>query len=267
MQKDPIEQFKASQRESWALFIPFEFVTTPTAARLVNFSQLRHGESVLDVGCGTGVVAITAARAGARVKALDLTPALLERARSNAETAGVNIEFTEGDVENLPYPDASFDLVLSQFGHMFGPRPDITIAQMLRVLKPGGTIAFSTWPPEMFIGRMFTLIGKYLPPPPPGVAPTPHWGDPKIIRERLGEAVEDIVFEREVMLVPALSPQNLRVFNEQSAGPVIKVVQLLKDEPEKLKRFREEFEALASIYMKDNTIRQHYLMTRARKRA
>jgi SAM-dependent methyltransferase len=220
----------------------------------------------LDVGCGTGVVAITAARAGAKVKGLDLTPTLLERARCNAKIAEVDIEFAEGDAENLPYPDASFDLVLSQFGHMFGPRPNFTIAQMLRVLKPGGRIAFSTWPPEMFIGRMFTLIGKYLPPPPPGVAPTPQWGDPQIIRERLGKAVEDVVFERDLLLVPALSPQNLRVFNEQSAGPVVKVVQLLKDTPEKLKHFREEFEALAAIYMNDNTIRQHYLMTRARKR-
>jgi SAM-dependent methyltransferase len=266
MQTDPIEQFKASQRESWALFIPFEFATTPTAAKLVHFSRLRPGETVLDVGCGTGVVAISAARAGATVKGLDLTPALLERARFNAKTAEVEIEFTEGDVEALPYSDATFDCVLSQFGHMFGPRPNIAIAQMLRVLKPGGTIAFSTWPPEMFIGRMFALVGKYLPPPPPGVAPTPQWGDPQIIRERLGDAVEEILFEREVMLLPALSPKNLRTFNEQSAGPVIKVVQMLKDDPVKLKSFRDEFESLASLYMSDNTIRQHYLMTHARKK-
>ena len=141
---DPIAKMKEAARAGWSSFGPFEMTTGLVAPKLVAFAGVTSGTDVLDAGCGTGVVAVTAARAGARVKGLDLTPTLIKRARENAEIAGLDIEFTEGDVEALPYPDASFDTVLSQFGHMFGPRPDVTTAELLRVLRPGGTIAFST---------------------------------------------------------------------------------------------------------------------------
>jgi len=202
--------------------------------------------------------------AGATVRGLDLAPALLARARQNAEIAGVAIDFVEGDVEALPYADGEFDVVLSQFGHMFGPRPDVTIAEMLRVLKPGGRIAFSTWPPEMFTGRMFGLVTRYL-PPPPGIPPTTDWGRDAIVRERLGDAVTDFVFERELMSVPALSPAHYRQVFEATAAPVIKLVQTLQDDPARLAQFRGEFEALIAQYWRDNTVRQHFLMTRAVK--
>lgn len=265
MQNDPFAQFKAAQREGWALFVPLEAYTTPAAARLVEFARVRRGEKLLDVGCGTGVVAVTAARAGAQVKALDLSPVLLERARWNADTAGVAIEFTEGDVEALPYPDASFDVVMSQYGHMFAPRPEVAMGEMLRVLKPGGRIAFSTWPPELFIGRMFNLVGQYL-PPPPGVPPVSLWGEPNVVRERLGDKVTDLVFEREAMYVPALSPQHVRASFEATAAPVVKLVQNLKDDPARLARFRSELEALIASYTRHNLVRQQYLMTYAVKR-
>ncbi|MGE3773888.1 MAG: class I SAM-dependent methyltransferase, partial [Gammaproteobacteria bacterium] len=134
MSNDPFAGFKAAQREGWALFAPLEAITTIPAAALVQFAGVTAGQRVLDVACGTGVVAVTAARLGARVRGLDLAPALLARARDNAEIAGVAIDFVEGDVEALPHADGEFDVVLSQFGHMFGPRPDVTIAEMLRVL-------------------------------------------------------------------------------------------------------------------------------------
>ena len=88
------------------------------------------------------------------------------------------------------------DVVVSQYGHMFAPRPAVAIGEMLRVLAPGGTIAFSTWPAEMFIGRMFSLVASYVPPPPSGVSPPVEWGEPRLVRERLGEAVTDVTFER-----------------------------------------------------------------------
>ncbi|MBI5462267.1 MAG: class I SAM-dependent methyltransferase [Gammaproteobacteria bacterium] len=266
MQNDPFSQFKAAQREGWALFVPLEAYTTPAAARLVDFARVQRGEKLLDVGCGTGVVAVTAARAGARVDALDLSPVLLERARWNAGTAGIAIEFTEGDVEALPYPDASFDVVLSQYGHMFAPRPEIAVAEMLRVLKPSGRIAFSTWPPELFIGCMFNLVGQYL-PLPAGVPPVALWGDPNVVRERLADKVADMTFEREAMYIPALSPQHAREAFEATAAPVVKVVQTLKDDPERLARFRAELEALIATFTKGNLVRQQYLMTRATKLA
>ena len=231
----------------------------------VKMAQVQPGEHVLDVACGTGVVAVTAARAGARVKALDLAPALLLRARQNAEVAGVAIEFTEGDVEALPYPDASFDVVLSQFGHMFGPRPAVTVTEMLRVLKPGGRIAFNTWPPELFTGLMFALVSRYV-PPPPDVPQTVVWGDPSVVRERLGDAVEAIEFDREVMLSPCLSPQHYRTTIEGTAAPLLKLVHSLSDEPAKLARFRAELEALIARFTRQNVLQQHFLLTRARKR-
>ena len=170
MSIDPFAQLKSIQREGWALFAPLETHTTIPAAHLVKHAGVRAGQRVLDVACGTGVVALTAARTGAQVCALDLSPVLIEHGKGHAALAGVQIEFNEGDVEALPYADASFDIVLSQFGHMFAPRPDVAVAEMLRVLKPGGTVAFSTWPPEHLVGQMFALVGKHV-PPPPGAAP------------------------------------------------------------------------------------------------
>jgi SAM-dependent methyltransferase len=263
---DPFESFKAVQRQGWSHFAPLETFTTPVAGQLVKHARVRSGQRLLDVGCGTGVVAVTAARRGAQVTGLDLTPALLERARENAQLAGVSIDWHEGDAENLPFDDGAFDVVVSQFGHIFAPRPEVALAQMLRVLKPGGTIAFATWPPELFTGRMFMVTARYAPPPPPGVAPPPLWGDPKIITERFGNAVKEIVFDRSTMRVPALSPQHFRSTFEKTAGPVIKVVEMLSaSDPVKLSQFRAEYEALVEEYLEDNVVRQDYLLTRAVK--
>jgi SAM-dependent methyltransferase len=264
MTTDPFTEFKAGQREGWKSFAPLEVFTTMPAAALVRFAGIKKGDEVLDVACGTGPTSVTAARTGARVRALDLSPDLLEQARHNASTAEVDIDFKEGDVEALPYADASFDVVMSQFGHMFAPRPDVALREMLRVLRPGGRIAFSTWPPDQFVARLFALTARYV-PPPAGVEPPPAWGDPTIVRERLGTAVRDIHFERELMLAPCLSPQHYRANVETTAGPVVKLVAALKNEPARLKQFRSELEAAVSAYLVDNAVRQHYLMTRATK--
>jgi len=263
---DCIAQFKEAQKEGWKNFAPLETVTTPAAARLVRFAGISPGMRILDVGCGTGVVAITAARLGARVDAIDLTPGLLDRARENARTAKVEIQLREADAEELPFRDGEFDAVLSQFAHMFAPRPEVATGEMLRVLRSGGTIAFSTWPPELLVGRTQQLAARYMPPPPPGVAPPITWGDPHIVTQRLGSAVTDIVFERDCILVPALTPQHFRAVIERSAGPVIKMVRALGAcQPERLEAYRAEFDAIVAQYMRDNLIRQDYLLTRARK--
>ena len=263
---DALATFKEAQKQGWAHFAPLEAWTTPAAARLVRHAGVGAGQRVLDVACGTGVVALTAARLGARVTGLDFTPELLERARENSRLAGVDIDWHEGDAEKLPFDAAAFDIVLSQYGHIFAPRPDIAVAGMLRVLKPGGTIAFSTWPPELFVGRMFMLVARYMPPPPPGVAPPPLWGDPSVVRERLGTAVKDIIFDRATMPVPTLSPQHHRTMTERTAGPVIKLVEsLTASDPARLAAFRREYEALVAEYLEDNIVRQDYLLTRATK--
>jgi SAM-dependent methyltransferase len=265
MTSDPFANFKSIQRENWALFLPLEAITIQPAGLLVEFAGVNAKQRVLDVGCGTGVAAVTAARRGAQVNGLDLSPVLLERAKENASIAQLEIDFREGDVENLPFNDSEFDCVLSQFGHMFAPRPEIALSEMLRVLKPGGTIAFSTWPPELYTGKMFALVSKYM-PPPEGVAPPPQWGDPAIVRERLGSKVSNLLFSREVMSAPALSINHALHHYETNLAPVIKLKEKLQAEDKAaLELFRKEFRELIGNYIKLNTLQQHFLMTRAIK--
>jgi SAM-dependent methyltransferase len=263
---DPIEAFKVNARAGWAHFAPVQSNTTPAAAHLVRFAGIRPGVRVLDVGCGTGVAAVTAARLGAIVTGLDMTPDLLEVAQANARTAGVQVEWREGDAEALPFGDGTFDVVMSQFGHMFALRPELAVAGMLRVLKPGGTIAFSTWPPHLLIGRLFAVMASHLPPPPPGVAPPVLWGEPAVIRERLGAAVHDIRFDMGRMSAPALSPAHYRAFTEGTVGPVVKLVEALqKTDPAKLEAFRRACEALIAEYFDANLVHHDFLMTRGTK--
>lgn len=267
MQIDPIAAFKARQRETWAMgnFADMAVFTTPVAGHLVRFARVGSGQAVLDVGTGTGVVAITARRAGAKVTGLDLTPALLEQAKEGAKVAGHDdIAWHEGDAEALPFPDASFDVVLSQFGHMFAPRPEVAVREMLRVLKPGGTIAFATWPGEQLIGRQFSLIAKYV-PPPQGVPSPVQWGDVATVRQRLGDSVKSLHLERGIMAVPALSARHWRLFQEVKAGPFIRAVQALQDDPARLEAWRKEMDEVVGEYLQDNVVRHEYLLTRAIK--
>jgi len=269
-QTDPFSQLKAAQREGWSLFTPMEAGTTIPAFELVRFATVAPGDRVLDVACGTGVVAITAARMGAVVEGLDLTPKLLERAGQNAVLAGFQIQFREGDAEALPYPDASFDVVLSQFGHMFAPRPEVTVSEMLRVLRPGGRVAFSTWPPDDYVGRFFAVLGRHTPPPPPGAptpAPAPKWGDPEVVRQRLGDRVTGLSFARGEVVFPALSPEHVRRVMETTIGPLAGLIEGLRSAPEKLEKLRSDVLELGREYWKENRMRQAFLMSRATKRA
>ena len=267
MTPDPFADLKKRQREMWASFTPTATFTTPVAGHLVAFACVQAGETVLDVGTGTGVVAITAARAGARVSALDLTPELLEQARENAAISRqTEVVWTEGDAEKLPYPDASFDVVLSQFGHMFAPRPDVVVAEMHRVLKPKGRIAFATWPPEHLVGSMFVFVGRNSPPPPPGASPPAQWGSTALVAERLAAGFETPFFERGTMAFPALSLEHYRLFMERSVGPMQKLVEASANDPGKLAGLRAEFMALAAPYYSGNVVHQDYLLTRAQRR-
>jgi SAM-dependent methyltransferase len=265
---DPFARFKAAQREAWSVFAPVEVFTAAPAAKLVKFAQIVAGLTVLDVACGTGVVAVTAARLGAKTHGLDLSPALIERARQNAAITGLEVAFIEGDAEALPYPDASFDTVLSQFGHIFAPRPEAALGEMLRVLKPGGRIAFSAWPPELFTGRQFELIARYMPPLPPDAkppAPPTLWGDPNVIRDRLGDRATSLIFERGTMMVPTLSVQHSRIVQEATIGPLAKIVGSLEGDPAKLARLRGEYEAMLGEVFEDNALHLHFIMARAVK--
>ncbi len=264
---DPFAELKKRQRDMWASFTPTAMFTTAVAAQLVKFAEIDPGETLLDVATGTGVVAITAARAGAHVTGLDLTPALLEQARENARIAHrPDIVWTEGDAESLPYSDATFDVVTSEFGHMFAPRPEVAMAEMRRVLKPGGRVVFATWPPEHLVGQMFAFMGRHTPPLPAGAAAPPLWGDPAVIAQRLAAGFEPPFFSRAVMTFPALSLDHYRLFMEQSIGPMQKLVEGLASDPQKLASIRAEFDTLARPYYAENIVRQDYILTRATAR-
>ena len=181
-----ISSIKDKAKKMWSTFAAFETVTALAAPELIKFAGVHDGDRLLDVGCGTGVVALTAAQVGAKVSGSDLTPELIIRAKENAQISNLNIDFQVADVEDLPYKDNEFDFVLSQFGHMFAPRPEVALKEMLRVLRPGGIIAFSTWPPELLTGRLFILTGKYGPPPPKDISPPVMWGEVEIIKKRFG---------------------------------------------------------------------------------
>ena len=156
--------------------VPFSYVRSLSTA-----ASLSRGEHVLDVACGTGITAITACRAGGKVIGIDLTHELLERAKEDAALAGVTegIEWKQGDAEDLPFPDNSFDIVFSSLGHMFTPRPEVAAKELIRVTKEGGRIAFTTWPPEHNVGRFFAAIVKHFPPPPNSPPSPMQWGIPQ----------------------------------------------------------------------------------------
>src|SRR5262245_5146257 len=148
----------------------------------VEAAAVSDGDTVLDVACGSGNATIPAAKTGATVTGLDLTPELLEAGKANAAEAGVEIDWIEGDAEQLPFDDDSFDVVVSVFGCMFAPDHAKTAAEIARVLKPGGRIGICAWTPEGNVGKMFMTTASHMPPPPEGFQPPLLWGSEDHVR-------------------------------------------------------------------------------------
>jgi ubiquinone/menaquinone biosynthesis C-methylase UbiE len=190
-----IDQLKARLKATWMtgnydLFSRFmEKSAYPFFERL----RVKPGDRLLDVGCGSGQIALIAARAGAKVNGCDIATNWLEKARVRAASEGLSILFEEGDAESLPYKTGEFDAVVSMFGAMFAPRPELVAAELTRVCRPGGTIAMANWTPGGFIGQMFKVISSLL---VPVSMPSPVlWGDLVTVRERFREGIADLKFE------------------------------------------------------------------------
>jgi ubiquinone/menaquinone biosynthesis C-methylase UbiE len=160
----------------------------PGAAEFVARLHLRSDERVLDVASGSGNLSIPAARTGARVTGIDIAPNLVEQAEAWARAEGLVIDFDEGNAEQMPYADATFDTVISMFGVMFAPRADASAAELVRVTRPGGRIVLASWTPDGFIGQMFKIVGKHV-PPAPGVPSPLMWGTETVVAERLGDQI------------------------------------------------------------------------------
>jgi SAM-dependent methyltransferase len=163
----------------------------PGALEFLDRLALWPGIRMLDVACGAGQIALPAARAGAHVTGIDLADNLVKQARERAQAEKLAIQFDQGDAEDLPYADGSFDLVVSLIGAMFAPRPERVAAELVRVCKPGGRIVMANWTPEGFVGQLFKTIGKHVPPPPIMPSP-PKWGDEATVRERLKDGVAEL---------------------------------------------------------------------------
>jgi len=188
-----ISVLKAKMREAWMAgdFGVIARYAEAAEQEFVTRLKLAPGARVLDVACGTGNTAIPAARAGSIVVGVDIASNLIAQARERARETGVTAEFREGDAEKLDFPDAAFDVVISVFGAMFAPRPERAATELLRVCRPGGTIAMGNWTPSGFVGKMFALSAKHV-PPPPGIPAPSLWGDENVVRQRLGSGARHI---------------------------------------------------------------------------
>jgi SAM-dependent methyltransferase len=196
-----------------------------TAELLCEAVDLRAGQRVLDVACGTGNAALAAARRCCQVTGVDYIPALLDRARHRAQAEGLEVDFQHGDAEALPFPDHSFDVVLSTCGAMFAPDQERTAAELLRVCRPGGRIGMVNWTPDSYVAALFRAIGRHL-PPPPGVRPPVLWGSEQRLRELFGPGVR-ISAPRRSFLWRFPSAEHHVAFMASVYGPTNKALEAL----------------------------------------
>jgi SAM-dependent methyltransferase len=200
----------------------------PGAAEFIARLRLGQGERVLDVACGTGNLALPAARAGALTIGVDIAPNLIAQAIANAAAEELAARFEVGDAEDLPYADGSFDTVVSMFGAMFAARPARAADELLRVTRRGGRIAMANWTPRGFIGQMLRTIVGYV-PPPAGAAPVLQWGDEEMVRERLASAEKiDCVRRRITFEYPCTPGETVGLF-KQYYGPTVRAFAALDE--------------------------------------
>jgi SAM-dependent methyltransferase len=218
-----VAAFKQVQRAVWSSgdYPDIAQRIESAAERVVAAAGVQAGHDVLDVATGSGNVAILCAQRGANVTGLDLTPELFDAARRRADAANVECNWIEGDAEELPYPDDSFDRVLSTFGTMFAPRHERAAAEVVRVCRPGGTIAIAAWTPEGGNGQMFKTVSSHLPPPPPEVKAPTMWGTEPHMRELFEPHGVELRFERHDVVFEAESPEAWLDYNERVLGPMV----------------------------------------------
>ncbi|MDM7922250.1 MAG: class I SAM-dependent methyltransferase [Pyrinomonadaceae bacterium] len=238
-----MENLKSRLKTTWSAgdFSKVAEHIKTAAEAFVDRLDIKPGMKVLDVACGSGNLAVLAAREGAEVSGVDIAPNLIEAARKRAYRNGLEVDFTEGDAEAMPYDDGSFDVVMTMFGAMFCPRPDVTASELLRVAKPGGTIAMANWTPTGFAGQMFKLSTKYL--PPPDMPPPVQWGRPEIVAERFGDRVENLTMTTRIAdMIFDFEPAAVVEFFATYFGPTVMALKAMP--PESREPFLQDMEEM-----------------------
>ena len=192
-----MDALKMRQKNMWMSgdYAKFATYLLEGAMYLLASSNIAAGSTILDVACGAGQTALPLARNGMKVTGIDIATNLIAEARKRAQAEGLSARFDEGDAEQLPYDNDSFDVVFSLFGAMFAPQPQKVAAELVRVCRPGGRIIMGNWTPTGFVGQMFKTIGKHV-PPAQGVPAPALWGDENTVGERFGNSVSDLHMTR-----------------------------------------------------------------------
>jgi ubiquinone/menaquinone biosynthesis C-methylase UbiE len=244
-----MEALKARLKATWMSgdYGTFAKYMEPGAVKLLADWQIPAGVDMLDVACGAGQIAIPAARAGVHVTGVDIASNWIEQARAHAAAERLTVQFDEGDAEDLPYPDASFDVVVTLVGAMFAPRPERAAAELLRVCRPGGRIIMVNWTPPGFVGQMFKAISRHV-PPPPGVPSAVLWGDEATVHERLGDGIRDLKLTRRTYPFfdyPFAVPEVVEFFR-QNYGPAQRAFAALNTDGQK--SLRKDLEEVFSMF-------------------
>lgn len=244
-----IETIKTKMKDAWNAGDYGRFATymEPGASEILRGWHLPHGCSMLDVACGAGQISILASRAGINVTGVDIAPNSIDSARARAAREGLDARFDEGDAENLPYADESFDVVTTLVGAMFAPQPEKVAREFVRVCKPGGRMLMVNWTPEGFVGQMFKTLGRHV-PPPSDVPPPVLWGNEEIVKERFGKSVSHIILTKKIYPLwdyPFDVPEVVQFFFD-NYGPMHKAINALGNEGGK--SLRNDLEKLFSDF-------------------
>jgi SAM-dependent methyltransferase len=226
---DELVQMKERSKAVWALGDYPEVARRleGVAGDLVAACAVREGQDVLDVAAGNGNVAIAAARAGGQVTASDFTPELVVAGRERSDAERLDIAWDVADAEDLPYADGCFDVVLSVFGLMFAPRPEVAIAEAFRVLRPDGVVGLCAWTPDGYSGRVSATVGRHL-PAPAGVPRPVDWGDEAIVRERLAPHAPIVGCARGTVVWEFASPADGERWQQECFGVLVAAREALR---------------------------------------
>ena len=244
-QQSDNDKLKARQKATWedGDYARFAKFLEPGAIEVLDSWNIGADSKLLDVACGSGQTAIPAAKTGMDVTGIDIADNLIDHARKRAVDAGLSVRFDVGDAEQLPYGDKDFDVIISMFGAMFAPNPEIVVDEFARVLKPGGRVYMANWTPTSMPAQMFKLVAGVVAPPPGFISPV-LWGDEDTVTERLAEDFTDIQLTRKTypQWQYPFGPSELVDLFRSYFGPVKRAFEVL--DPEQQLAFHDKLEAI-----------------------